>query len=355
MSYAIVFSSRTGNTRRLAEAVRAALPAGECLYFGPPDAAALAAGRLYIGFWTDKGSCDEALAAFLPQLAGHEVFLFGTAGFGADPAYFDAILGRVAALLPPSAAVLGRFMCQGRMPDAVRARYTYIYEGERRTQMLANFDMARTHPDAADLAALTAAVRALPPQAFDLRAAKPADAGALGALHCQAWRETYPGLLPAAMLQSLSPEKKRRPLCAGGLPGHAARLLRRRTGRVLRLRPLGGSAPARRKGRSSACMCSRRTSAAAWARRCCAPRWPPWPRAGWTASRCGCWTATKRPCSFTRVSASPPPARPRANRRCANAACGGKAKMTGRAFAGFPFGRTFAVVFRVGPKHKIYS
>lgn len=207
MSYAIVFSSRTGNTCRLAEAVRAALPAGECLYFGPPSAAALAAGRLYIGFWTDKGSCDEALAAFLPQLAGHEVFLFGTAGFGADPAYFDAILGRVAALLPPSAAVLGRFMCQGRMPDAVRARYAAMPEGERRTQMLANFDMARTHPDAADLAALTAAVRALPPQAFDLRAAKPGDAGVLGALHCRAWRETYPGLLPAAMLQSLSPEK----------------------------------------------------------------------------------------------------------------------------------------------------
>lgn len=207
MSYAIVFSSRTGNTRRLAEAVRAALPAGECLYFGPPDAAALAAGRLYIGFWTDKGSCDEALAAFLPQLAGHEVFLFGTAGFGADPAYFDAILGRVAALLPPSAAAVGRFMCQGRMPDAVRARYAAMPEGERRTQMLANFDMARTHPDAADLAALTAAVRALPPQAFDLRAAKPGDAGVLGALHCRAWRETYPGLLPAAMLQSLSPEK----------------------------------------------------------------------------------------------------------------------------------------------------
>ena len=207
MSYAIVFSSRTGNTRRLAEAVRAALPAGECLYFGPPSAAALAAGRLYIGFWTDKGGCDEVLAAFLPQLAGHEVFLFGTAGFGADPAYFDAILGRVAALLPPSAAAVGRFMCQGRMPDAVRARYAAMPEGERRTQMLANFDMARTHPDAADLAALTAAVRALPPQAFDLRAAKPGDAGVLGALHCQAWRETYPGLLPAAMLQSLSPEK----------------------------------------------------------------------------------------------------------------------------------------------------
>ena len=43
MSYAIVYSSRTGNTRMLAEALRAALPPQACVYFGPPDGAALAA------------------------------------------------------------------------------------------------------------------------------------------------------------------------------------------------------------------------------------------------------------------------------------------------------------------------
>ena len=65
MSYAIVYSSRTGNTELLARAIQSALPAEDCLYFGGPDAAALAADRLYVGFWTDKGSCDEELAAFL--------------------------------------------------------------------------------------------------------------------------------------------------------------------------------------------------------------------------------------------------------------------------------------------------
>lgn len=35
MTYAIVYSSRTGNTERLAQAIRQALPPEECLYFGP--------------------------------------------------------------------------------------------------------------------------------------------------------------------------------------------------------------------------------------------------------------------------------------------------------------------------------
>ena len=40
MSYAIVYSSRTGNTELLARAIQSALPAEDCLYFGGPDAAA---------------------------------------------------------------------------------------------------------------------------------------------------------------------------------------------------------------------------------------------------------------------------------------------------------------------------
>ena len=36
MSYAIVFSSKTGNTRLLADTLRASLPQNECTYFGAP-------------------------------------------------------------------------------------------------------------------------------------------------------------------------------------------------------------------------------------------------------------------------------------------------------------------------------
>ena len=95
MSYAIVYSSRTGNTAMLARAVREALPQEDCRYFGAPAPQALAADTVYVGFWTDKGTCDEPTARFLQSLTDQKVFLFGTAGFGGAPAYFQQILDRL--------------------------------------------------------------------------------------------------------------------------------------------------------------------------------------------------------------------------------------------------------------------
>lgn len=151
MTYAIVYSTKTGNTRLLAETIRDALPAADCLYFGAPDDAALAADRIYAGFWTDKGTCDADSAAFLSHTAGHRVFLFGTAGFGGSDAYFSKILASVRAQLPDGAEEAGCWMCQGRMPQAVRQRYEAMEESPRRQAMLENFDRALSHPDTEDL------------------------------------------------------------------------------------------------------------------------------------------------------------------------------------------------------------
>lgn len=162
MNCAIVYSSRTGNTRMLAEALRAALPPQACVYFGPPDGAALAADRLYVGFWTDRGACDADTAAFLSQLVDKEVFLFGTAGFGGAPAYFEGIVQRTRRCLPAGNALIGAYMCQGRMPAAVRARYERMLASPSPApnlrELLDNFDRAASHPDGADLERLIHAV-----------------------------------------------------------------------------------------------------------------------------------------------------------------------------------------------------
>ena len=156
MSYAIVFSSRTGNTRLLAETIREALPPAECVYFGEPSPQALSADRLYVGFWTDKGSCDGSVAEFLRSAGAKPVFLFGTAGFGGAAAYFDKILDSVQAHV--QGPVTGRFMCQGRMPAAVRDRYEAMPDSPRRQAMLDNFNAALAHPNKEDLARLRRAV-----------------------------------------------------------------------------------------------------------------------------------------------------------------------------------------------------
>ena len=160
MRYSIVYSSNTGNTRQLAEEIEKQLPAWELVYCGAPDTAALQAEVLFVGFWTDKGSCDEKVAELLKQADGKTVYLFGTAGFGQSQQYFDQILARVRENLPAGAVYGGGFMCQGRMPQAVRSRYEAMQakepENARYKMLIENFDAALAHPNADDLEAAAA-------------------------------------------------------------------------------------------------------------------------------------------------------------------------------------------------------
>ena len=165
MKYAIVFSSQTGNTKQLAEAVSSVLPQADLCFFGSPSQEALQAERLFIGFWTDKGSCNSEIADFLKTVKGKQVFLFGTAGFGGDAAYFDKVLHAAKKHLDGSNTLLGSYMCQGRMPQSVRDRYVKMKASPlpipNVDMLIENFDRAATHPDAEDLQKLKDAVAQL--------------------------------------------------------------------------------------------------------------------------------------------------------------------------------------------------
>lgn len=160
MNYSIVYSSKTGNTALLAQKIQALLPQASCVYCGAPDETPAQAGLIFAGFWTDKGDCDERSSAFLKDLRGKKVFLFGTAGFGGSAEYFEAILSRVGSHLDSSNEVVGAYMCQGKMPLAVRQRYESMTpkEPEKMKGLMDNFDRGSSHPNAADLEGLAQAV-----------------------------------------------------------------------------------------------------------------------------------------------------------------------------------------------------
>ena len=67
-NYSIIFSSKTGNTKRLAEAVHNALPQDRCDYFGDPSIENPSSEVLYIGFWTNQGKADDATLHLLKTL-----------------------------------------------------------------------------------------------------------------------------------------------------------------------------------------------------------------------------------------------------------------------------------------------
>lgn len=163
MKYSIVYSSATGNTERLARALRDCLPPEDCLAFGPPDSGVPESPLLFVGFWTDKGTCDQAARDFLQRVHGRDLFLFGTAGFGGSPEYFEGILERVRGCWDGSGRLIGTFLCQGRMAASVGARYEAALRrdpGDARSRaMLETFRQASSHPDAGDCSALQKAAR----------------------------------------------------------------------------------------------------------------------------------------------------------------------------------------------------
>lgn len=165
----IAVSSAGGNTRMVAEHLERELRSAGCEVPGVADVAAVsedetrAADVVLAGFWTDKGDCAPVMASLLETLEGKRVFLFGTAGFGGSPEYFERILGNVRKHLSDSVEYLGGAMCQGKMGAGVRARYESMLaknpEDKRAQAMIDNFDAALSHPDADDVEGIVVAAR----------------------------------------------------------------------------------------------------------------------------------------------------------------------------------------------------
>ena len=161
--YSIIFSSKTGNTAELANAIRDALPQENCDYFGTSEIEEPVSEMLYIGFWTDQGNADKSALELLQRIKNKKVFLFGTAGFGENESYFQKVLNNVKSSMDESNQVVGEYMCQGKMPMSVRQRYENMKKQPLHlpnlNAMIENFDKALSHPDADDLERLKQAVK----------------------------------------------------------------------------------------------------------------------------------------------------------------------------------------------------
>lgn len=161
MNIAVIYDSKTGNTKEMAKAIQGVLEKAHNVVFksakealeneGAPKDVAL----YFLGSWTNKGTIGDDMKAFCSQLTGAQVALFGTAGFGGEKEYYDALANRFREALSEDNKVLGYFYCQGKMPEGIRSRYVSMLtahpEDEKLKVSIENFDAAKSHPDADDL------------------------------------------------------------------------------------------------------------------------------------------------------------------------------------------------------------
>lgn len=156
IDFLVIYSSTTGNTKAVATAVFNALPGTSKELCDIRDYHYDREAKFYfIGFWTNRGSCDISILSLLSSLHGKKVALFGTCGMGRNAAYYQRIAGNVSAFVSEDCEYLGSFLCQGKMPEEVLLKYENLQkenpaEAESISRMIQNFHEAASHPNEED-------------------------------------------------------------------------------------------------------------------------------------------------------------------------------------------------------------
>lgn len=152
MNACIVYSSCTGNTRKVAEAMAetSGLPCFPVRTAPAPEDFDL----LALGFWVRKGQPDARAQRYMERVRGKHVFFFGTLGAWPHSDHARRCMAATHAILEAGGnTVVEGFLCQGKVnPQVVAASQRkggHPMSAERQARLLE----AALHPNAADLAA----------------------------------------------------------------------------------------------------------------------------------------------------------------------------------------------------------
>ena len=154
MKSIVVYSTRTGNTEKVARAIAAAVDGD--LYTTETAPSDLSGYDLvFAGFWADRGTANHESAAFLSGLHHQKAAIFGTCGTYADSDHARDCLAAASALVPADSQVLSTWICQGKVdPELVKAMAAMFPEGHPHSmtpERIARLKEAEKHPNEDDL------------------------------------------------------------------------------------------------------------------------------------------------------------------------------------------------------------
>lgn len=164
MKAAVVYSTLTGNTKKIAEAVQAGLGEGAELFDvkSAPDVSAY--DLVAVGFWVDRGHPDQKAMDFMKSVTGKKVFSFFTLGAKPASAHAYKCAYTAADYYGAGCEQVGVWFCQGAIDPKLIERMRQMPAGGPHTsspETEARWAAAASHPDAADCAAATEAAIAV--------------------------------------------------------------------------------------------------------------------------------------------------------------------------------------------------
>lgn len=156
MNCIVVYSSVTGNTRSVAEAIHGVMPAGALIapvHKAPPPEEF---DFLALGFWVRRARPDPRMIRYMQRVRGKQTAWFGTLAAWPHSEHGLLVRKNTAELLQGN-VVLGGFLCQGRLAPKRFAEAmgrgpdhpTHPLTEERKARLIE----ASRHPDESDFAA----------------------------------------------------------------------------------------------------------------------------------------------------------------------------------------------------------
>jgi flavodoxin len=147
MKALVVYSSRSGNTKKLAEALYGALQCEKDLLSidDNPDPS----GYVFVavGFWLQGGQPDFATLNFLPKIGEKEVVLFATHGAARNSDHVKNAMNKAKELAAP-ARICAVYSCPGQVSEKVLEKAA---KRDPKPSWLADAPAAKGHPDEADI------------------------------------------------------------------------------------------------------------------------------------------------------------------------------------------------------------
>ena len=149
MKNLVVYSSRTGNTKKIAEAIFEVLLGSKEIFMVEDAPSPDLYDFIALGFWVDRGTADEKAQGYMKRIKEKKVGVFGTLGAYPNSIHAREVLSSVRELLDGN-DLLGEFICQGKIDPNILDKMPKDRVHTMTPERMARIEEAKKHPNETD-------------------------------------------------------------------------------------------------------------------------------------------------------------------------------------------------------------
>lgn len=151
MKYAVIYQSKSGNTKRIAKEIYKVIESSEKYIVDIDETDAVPEADVYfVGFGVHSSNCGMDIIDVLEQTENAKCALFATCGYVPTDNYKEKLEKNIEVWIPDETEYMGMFLCQGAVErEQKNIMINKMPSGEERLRQM--FEVGDSHPDGDDL------------------------------------------------------------------------------------------------------------------------------------------------------------------------------------------------------------